>query len=371
VRVTVEVPAVVSGTWDTSGDDRHDLVRVPTDFDIPEFSITDAPLAFEDRHRGHRIRLIDGNLYRAWPTYGSARSEFEDESSLRKAMFVGGFDFSSLSSIAHGHIRDFKKDNPISSVENSRRDPSPAERSKGYDGASIACLRAPLFRNWRWVAKDTAERIEGWREIAREFMGNFVIVDDCPYVRCFEPCYVLERVWNSTRATIRQATTHIYAREVHRRTIHPNGLAVMGDDALQSGTHFFSATDLQGALALADEMEWDVMSLESAIELHNPDAAQTDFLEMETARHAMMLMSACDRDLNSDPMAELLRSMVQWQDDRAVYSAMASAFHAFRDSALSDVREETSWLKQQMSAFLQREDGAPVQIRAISSSPST
>lgn len=167
--------------------DRHDLVRVPTDFDIPELSEAEAPLAFEDRHRGNIVRSIDGKLYRAWPTYGSPRAAFEEDSSLRKAMFVGGLDFSSLSSIALGYIRDFKKENPFANVENSRCDLSTTERN-GYDGPSITCIKAPLFRNWRWVANDTAERIEGWRGIAREFMGNFVIVDGCPYVRCFEPC---------------------------------------------------------------------------------------------------------------------------------------------------------------------------------------
>lgn len=104
--------------------------------------------------------------------------------------------------------------------------------------------------------------------------------------------YVLERVRDSARANIRQATTHVYAKEVHRRTTYNVGLEVMGEDALQSGTHFFSATDLQGALALADQMEWDVMSLEPAIDVHNADAAQTDFLEMETARHGQRLPRA-------------------------------------------------------------------------------
>jgi hypothetical protein len=371
VRVTIEIPAVISGTWETSGADRHDLVRVPTDFDIPEFSEADAPLAFEDRHRGNLVRIIDSKLYRAWPTHGTAREAFEEESSLHKAMFVGGLDFSSLSSIALDYIRDLKKENPFANVENSRRDLSATERNKGYDAPSITCLKAPLFRNWRWVASDTAERIEGWRGIAREFMGNFAIVDGCSYVRCFEPCYVLERVRDSARANIRQATTHVYAKEVHRRTTYGGGLEVMGDDALQSGTHFFSATDPQGALALADQLEWDIMSMEPAIEVHDPDAAQTDFLEMETARHAMMLMSACRRDLSSDPMVETLRqAILNWQDGRAGHAAMASAFHALRESELADVSERTSWLKQQMSAFLRREDGTPVQIRTMTLGPS-
>lgn len=61
MRVTIEHPAIVSGHWKTSGDDRHDLVRVPTEFEIREFAVSEAPLAFKDSRIGHLVRLIAAN----------------------------------------------------------------------------------------------------------------------------------------------------------------------------------------------------------------------------------------------------------------------------------------------------------------------
>ncbi|MBY3432864.1 hypothetical protein HFN89_01570 [Rhizobium laguerreae] len=365
MRVTIEHPAIVSGIWEPGGEERHDLVRIPTEFDIPEFSETDAPLAFEDDRSGRVVRMLDGKLFRAWPDAGSLRETFSEGGSLRRAMFVGGMDFAPLSSIALDSVRAFKNANPFANVENTgRRDVSASDRRRGYDGPSLICLRTPLFRNWRWLSIDTDERIEKWRGIAREFMGNFAIISDRPYLRCFEPCYVLEKV-GASNAKVRQGTTRIYAKEVHRKWTYGRGLEIMGEDALLSGAHFFSATDHQGALALADQMGWQVSATDPIIEVLNADAVQTDFLEMETARHAMMLLAAAQGDRDSDPLVrDLVDAVIDWQDDKAGYAAMASAFHALRETRLPDVSEETSRLKQQITAFLRREEGAPIRINA-------
>jgi hypothetical protein len=364
----IEHPAIVSGTWDDVGSDRNELVRVATDFEFTEYTGTEAPKAFEDNQHDRCIRIIDGKLFRAFPKVNFLQDAFAKDGALRRTMFVGGMDFDPISSVALAWVEAFKGESPYNLVGNTQRaNVSLKNRKEGYNENALICLRAPLLRNWRWLSADTDERVEEWREIAREFMGNFIIVEGRPYLRCFEPCYVLERS-PTDAARIKQSSTHIYAKEVHRKSTFHSGLEIMGEDALHPGKHFFSATDLAGAESLADEMRWEITAKCAAIEVFDPEFAQTDFMEMETVRHARMLLQVSTPDDTSwqeGRIARDLRTLIlEWQEKHGGYAQLSGTFHDLRQAMLARVSDVAPRMVQTES-FIRREDGALVTIQAL------
>ncbi|MCV9964123.1 hypothetical protein OIU34_19765 [Pararhizobium sp. BT-229] len=383
MRMTIEHPVIVSGTW-PNGSARRELVRIPTEFEFREFSELEAPLAFTDGIDRQSVRVVDGKLYRAWFYVNRASESLGENGALRKALFGGGaLDFEPLGKLVRDAARSIKEADPFTEVGNIDRVLEWRDRKNGYNQHGIICVKAPMFRNWRWLSPDTDERIGEWRGIATELMHNVVIVGDRPYVRCFEPCYRLEYLGEG-QASLHEATTGVYAKEAHRADRFDDGLEIMGPSALAYGSHYFSATDPDGPGALADQMGWRLCGKVHPVEVHDVDAAQTDFLEMETVRHARMMLDWAERSIAvskvkaPDPempvmesLARELRSTIlDWQEKKAGYVPVSTAFHRLRESSFSPATADTR-PKLQLEAFVSREDASPVRIRTSAFGPAT
>lgn len=378
----IEHPVIVSGTF-PNGAARHELVRTPAEFEFRELSEAEAPPAFVDSIDRQTVRVLDGKLYRAWFHINPASESLGEKGALRKALFGGGaMDFRSLGKLVRDAVRSIEQQNPFTMVANTNRTLERRDRKNGYSEDGIVCIKAPMLKNWRWLSPDVNETISKWRTMTAELLENVVIIGGRPYLRCFEPGFRLEYLGES-QAAIHEANTGVYAREAHRASYFDDGLEIMGPAALGPGSHYFSAADPNGPAAFAEQMGWRRCGKVYPIDVRDADYEHTDFLEMETARHARMLLDWAERSLAvskvkaPDPevpvlenLARELRSAIlDWQRERSGYNVLATAFHALREREFSNV-SLGSRLAAQMDAFVWREDAAPVRITTASFGPS-
>lgn len=374
----IEHPVIVSGTF-PNGAARHELVRTPAEFEFRELSEAEAPPAFTDSIDRQSVRVLDGKLYRAWFHINPASESLGEKGALRKALFGGGaIDFRSLGKLVQDAARSIEQQDPFTTVANTNRTLERRDRKNGYSEDGIVCIRAPILKNWRWLSPDTEETISKWRTITADLLDNVVVIGGRPYLRCFEPGFRVEDLGEG-QASIHEASTGVYAREAHRSSYFDDGLEIMGPTALACGSHYFSATDPEGPAALAEQMGWRLCGKVYPIDVCEADYEHTDFLEMETVRHARMLLDwaemaiAVSRVKAPDPempvlegLASELRSFIlDWQVEKAEYTSLAKAFHTLRESKFSDAFV-IGRRALQIEAFVTREDAAPVRIIASS-----
>lgn len=382
MRMTIEHPVIVSGTF-PNGAARHELVRTPAEFQFRELSEAEAPPAFTDGIDRQSVRVIDGKLYRAWFHVNPASESLGENGALRKALFGGGaLDFRPLGKLVRDAASLLEKADPFVQVANTARVLERRDRKIGHTGDGIICIKAPILKNWLWLSPDTQETIMKWRTITADLLDNVVVIGGRPYLRCFEPGFRVEDLGDG-QASIHEACTGIYAREVHRSSYFDNGLEIMGPTALACGSHYFSATDPDGPAALAEQMGWRLRGKVYPIDVFDADYEHTDFLGMETVRHARMLLDwaemaitvsrvkAPDPELPvlEDLASELQSSILDWQVEKAGYTELAKAFHTLRESKFSDALV-IGRRALQLEAFVTREDAAPVRITASSFGPS-
>jgi hypothetical protein len=230
------------------------------------------------------------------------------------------------------------------------------------------------------LSPDIDETVAKWRAITAEVMDNVVIIGGRPYLRCFEPCFRVEDLGEG-KASIHEASTGIYAREAHRASYF-DGLEIMGPTALACGSHYFSASDPDGPAAFAEQMGWRLDGKVYPIDVFDADYEQTDFLEMETVRHARMLLDwaetllAVSKIKAPNPKTPVLEGLafdlrsavLDWQAKKAGYASVANAFHTLRESDFSEALIMGRRVLQ-MEAFVSREDASPVEIRTSAFNP--
>jgi hypothetical protein len=165
----------------------------------------------------------------------------------------------------------------------------------------------------------------------------------------------------------------------------------MKREALLLGTQFFAATDYSEAVRFCHESGWgDDGELKNEILVHDEAAIGTDFLEMETVRHARILYDRagkmihglrhtdgvdyyCDQPVASDTMGsqmEALRTaLLTWQIERNGTEGLTAPFEDLLEQVLhwgQAQRTKTSFdLEDQINAFKVREDMSPVVVAPI------
>ncbi|MCZ7862452.1 hypothetical protein O9X98_13850 [Agrobacterium salinitolerans] len=383
MRMTIDHPVIVNGTF-PNGEARHELVRTPAEFEFRELSEAEAPLAFTDGIDRRSTRVIDGKLYRAWYLVNPASESLGENGTLRKSLFggVGMIDFRSLGKLVQDAARQIEKADPFVQVANISRGLAMRDRKSGHTADGIVCIKAPTLKNWRWLSSDTQETVSEWRAITAELLDNVVVIGGRPYLRCFEPGFRVEYLGEG-QASIHEASTGIYAREAHRSSYFDDGLEIVGPTALACGSHYFSATDPDGPATFAEQLGWRLCGKVYPIEVHEADYEHTDFLELETVRHARMLLDWAEASITLSKVkapvpetpllervaSELRSSILDWQAEKAGYASVAKAFHALRESQFAEALI-VGRRSVQIGAFVTREDAAPVRITASSFGPS-
>lgn len=139
MRIMIEHPVIASGTfWD--GAARYEVARTASEFEFRELSEHEAPLAFTDGIDRRSIRVVDGNLYKAWFHINPASESLGENGALRKALFGGAglIDFQSVGKLVREAARAIEKDDPSVLVANTTRVLEMRDRKKGHTELSIA-----------------------------------------------------------------------------------------------------------------------------------------------------------------------------------------------------------------------------------------
>lgn len=298
MRVKFIHPVIVSGRK-PDGSPRAELCRVESEFDVPEYSWDDAPVAMVATgltSSSDYYHLHNGNLYIAFPD-GKASGHFESGSALFYGLHNGSdryvhFDpFHETVTVAAAKMEDEAN---LDLEVNVRRELLKRESKIGMREVTKACLNAPMLRNWSWLSSDVEQEVEHWRSVAAEKIGNVVMVRGVPCLRAFEPCYALNKTYGAPQ--IHAVSKRIYAKQVHKTDSTADGMEILGDGATFAWRHYFAASDFEGAVAFADVIGWKLLPEQKArINILNEAAVTDDFDTLETVRHAHLLLEATEQ----------------------------------------------------------------------------
>ncbi len=400
MRFTFEHPAVVTGQWE-NGHVRRELVRVSADFEIAEYSSAEAPVTFTVRERSTEstkatIRTIAGGHYKKW-LWDEPSGSFGSASVLRQSLYTGNnLAFKAIRDLVYAEVSRVQKLGDYRGIEHTERKPLKREVQDGLDSLSVSCMKAPMLKNWQWLGPDAQGEVTAWRESVGAILARIILVDGVPYTRAFEPGYSVIHADALGRrrgsGSISAATTAVYSEEPDRATFDPEtGFSNMRREALLLGTQFFAATDYSEAVRFCHESGWgDDCELKNEIIVHDEAAIGTDFLEMETVRHARILHDRaekmiktlrhsdgvdfyCDQPVASATMRSHMEAMrtaiLNWQIERNGTEGLTAPFEDLLAQVLhwgEAQRTKVSFdLEDQMSAFRVREDMSPVTVAPI------
>lgn len=406
MRLKFEHPAVVTGTWE-NGNVRRELVRASADFEIAEYSSMEAPLTFTVRDRSTKetkatIRTVANCHYKRW-TWDEPSCCFGSDAVLMQSLYTGkNLAFKPIRDLVYTEVARVEKLGDYRGIENTERRPLKREIKDGLDSLSVSCMKAPILKNWQWLGPDVQAEVAMWKESVEAVLARIILVDGVPYTRSFEPCYTITHADVLVRrhrglGSISASTAAVYSQEPDRTSVDPaTGLADMRREATLLGTQFFSATDLSEAERFSRESGWgDDGERKSEIIVHDEAAVSTDFLEMETVRHARMLHDRagkmiralrhsegadfyCDQPVDAAGMRSQIESMrsalLSWQKERNGTDDLSAPFEGLLEHILhwgGAQRTKISFdLEDQMNAFKVREDMSPVTVAAfLTSSP--
>ncbi|MCV9964124.1 hypothetical protein OIU34_19770 [Pararhizobium sp. BT-229] len=397
MRVKFIHPAIVSGK-NPDGSPRAELCRVESDFEIPEYTWEEAPVALTASHPSlpsDYFHRVGGKLFKALPD-GLESGHFEAANLLSYSLHNGNkrhiqFEpFHETVSRAAAHMED---DSGYALRVNVTRDLLKREAKAKMREVTKACLTAPMLRKWGWLSPDADAEIEAWRAIAAEKIANVVMIKGVPAVRAFEPCYVLTTRFGAPQ--IQVASKHVYARQVHVTDREDDGLEALGDDAAHLRTHYFAASDYDGAVAFARSINWSLGPSERPrIRILDEDAVSDDLDVLETVRHARILLSTTDNIAfhertranagaitDTDPKIEgllagarsLKNEIISWQDRKHdvddVRRELTSLAELARECNYITIAVGRSWLdalspdlKGQLGQFLVRSDQSAISL---------
>jgi hypothetical protein len=291
MRVKFTHPAIVSGK-NPDGSPKAELCRVESEFEVPEYTWDEAPVAVVasglSRPSDYFHRL-DGKLYMACPgELNDGHFSYQLHNGNSHHIHFEPFYQTVSSAVAR-----MEADSDYALKVNIKRDLLKREAKMKMREITKACMTAPMLRKWSWLSPNADQEIDAWRTIAAEKIANIVMIKGVPAIRAFEPCYVLTANFGSPQIKI--ASKGIFARQVHVIEKHDDGLEMLGKDANQLRTHYFAASDYDGAKAFAASIGWHLGQSQSpGIHIRDEEAICDDFDVLETVRHARLLLTATD-----------------------------------------------------------------------------
>lgn len=310
MRVKFTHPAIASGR-NPDGSPRAELCRVESEFEVPEYSFDDAPVALVASglsRPSDYFHLYEGKLYKAFPD-GQDGGHFDAGSRLSYGLHNGNshhvhFEpFYETVSRAAARMED---ESGYALRVNIKRELLKREQKANMREVTKACLNAPMLRKWNWLSPDADLEIEHWRSIAAEKMANVVLINGVPALRAFEPCYVLNETFGAPQ--IHVGSKHAYAKQVHVVDKANDGLEILGEGSRQRHAHYFAASDYAGAEAFAKTIGWRLIpDQKPSIRIVNEDAVHDDFDSLETIRHAHLLLATLESGQNQYHLQSYLR----------------------------------------------------------------
>ncbi|MCZ7862453.1 hypothetical protein O9X98_13855 [Agrobacterium salinitolerans] len=393
MRMKYSHPVIVGGTND-DGSPRHELCRMDSEFEIPEYTKGEAPITIRTSKPGSRSRYIhsvDGKFYHSW--LDGDGGYFEVFGALYYLLLNGHSEhihFEPFHQTVNHAAHDLEVNSGYAVRVNVRRELLKREQKTGMREVTKACLKAPILKSWRWLSPDADEQIARWREIAAEKMANIILVDGVPVIRCHEPSYVVTTNFGDPQ--IKVASKQVYQHHVDKREKLGSGLDVLGPTSGQYGNHYFSATQYEDAVAFATSIGWKLLpGTAPSIRVFDESVVTDDFLALETVRHARMLLTAGEmfafdvrsdgQEPTSDPLAgefieradTLMRDLLAWQEHRddveQVRATVASFSEFVGRSQFAPVAHGRSKLprvsiefRKQLEEFTVRDEQAEVRL---------
>lgn len=357
MQIKFEHPVIVSGTWD-NGRPRHDLVRTVSEFEIRTYSSGDVPVVFGFQGN-ETTRCIDGKLYTRSPNVeANPANPFAPSGiGIHTLLFAGGLDgIDPIWKMVKDEADAIKRESNYRAVENLERAPQQKELRSGHSKRSVACLKAPTLKNWKWLSPDTDAEVAAWRDRISELLSTVILIDGTPYVRTAEPRIELELTSQRDLALAFVRTKPLYTRQVHINEYELSGLVRMADNALELRRHYFGLSELDKAMAVADDLGRRFGTDLRDIEIDDHDALTVDHAEMETGRHARIALDRAFKML----MIHSGQSERAGRPPRAEYATMEASIMAQRQAivewqgAVGDidaVSRAYADLKQEIRAF--------------------
>jgi hypothetical protein len=228
-----------------------------------------------------------------------------------------------------------------------RRELLKRESKIGMREVTKACLNAPMLRKWNWLSPDADQDVDHWRSIAAEKIGNVVLINGVPCLRAFEPCYALTTAYGAPQ--IQVASKRVFATQVHVADKKADGLEVLGEEATFYKSHYFAASDFEGAVAFADTIGWRLLPNQRPnIRIRDESAITDDFDILETVRHARLLLEAMDSrhfqyevQNNAGKTTEFATKLAQLVADAKVLKDEVLSWQTNRDDVTALRRELT------------------------------
>jgi hypothetical protein len=400
MRLKFDHPAIVTGTWE-DGSLRRQLVRVPSEFEIAEYSDAEAPVSFrivegETETVMKTFRTFGGRHYEKW-TWDQPEYAFHSESSLMDSVYWGGhFHFSGLAMFVDKERKATTHLPTSANIVNGERKPTSSEANRGFTSHSVACKKAPYLKKSRWLGADTAEEVADWYAKTASVFSKIILVDGVPYVLSHEPCYCLTvsgmaRSGYSRKgpASVSIGNVSVFGGDLDGPVFDKNsGLEVLPNTALVMGDQYFAADDYDNMTSFARESGWGISNdRKQTIKVLNPEAVSKDFADLETVRHARIvhdrawLMSGhvkiqdwtetyrnrpVERDEMLTRMDRLGATILQWQEDRNgtdyITGPMEAVFGLMTQWEEGRTPYNSFNLPEQLTAFKVREDTVDVTV---------
>jgi hypothetical protein len=395
MRIRFDHPAVVSGVWH-NGSVRRELVRVAADFEIRELSDREAPRSFTVNVEGtplHEFRTVGGRHYKKWVLDGP-QDTLAPDSNLMKSLYTGGnVDFPVLTDVLKSEIRETRKHSGPAQIENTERTVLKRESKFGFDSRSVALLKAQHLRRWPWLGTETDDEVADWRERTAAVFDRIILVDGHAYTHSYEPCY---RLVSSGASHARRGPAELVPHDMSvygkalkgRQTDANTGLETLGYLGLVLGDQYFAANDMDGIAEFAEASGWGLKPSGQTIVVHNDAELSGDFTELETVRHARLVLDgarvtvslvkgqnrmqyqyegrAVDKLAMERKMESLRKAIVTWQDERSGTDRLVAPFEDLFAEIVQwqDGRPKRNAfdLQDQIKAFRVREDLADVNV---------
>jgi hypothetical protein len=397
MRIRFDHPAVITGHWE-NGHIRRELVRVPAEFEIHELSDEEAPRSFTvlDDASGATIReyrCFEGRHYKRWDL-DKTQGVFKPESHILNSVYSGiGLDFPGLADILKDEINKVRKISDYRDIENTDRQRTKKETVLGLDSRSVALMKAPMLKRWRWVGGNVNAEVDDWRNRTAEVFNKFILVNGQAYTLTFEPCYRVNASGTTENRTglaqLSSSTVAVYGKDV-RGPVHDTqtGFEKLGLMGLILGDQYFSANDRDTAVQFAEYSGWGLNDKGGeTIVVHNEAMTSDDFMELETIRHAYILYDRAslmvgrvrhvdgrdqysgryvDKEEMVAGLENLRHAILEWQTARDGTDNLASPFESILAEMMrweeGSPKINTFDLIDQIKAFKVREDMAVVKI---------
>ena len=281
MRITTRFPAVARGRVKRMASDRLVFCLPEIDFDIPEYSSDDVPLALRTQWDDRTLdyRMLDGKLYRPMRETVQISDLSAPPTTLISRLNHPIFHRMATAVAARvGNEREANETRPerfyqrFSSLDQADIDRAVADAENMVDDE---------------VTK--ADLLE-WENQARSRLAQILILDGALWETAPEPCYQLM----AHNGSIGLSDVSFYEAGLSHR--HP-----LRYDYQNLDYRYFGAGDFAAALEFSEKMKPIGSTPETGprIDVFMPEALTTDFVELELDRAARVSVSKFEQHLNS------------------------------------------------------------------------